>query len=102
MSRTVRGSLGSSRVGHHEDEERDERSSSGRKKRNVERKPTFLSFFKVCSDIFMLFLKKLVISSRNRPISGVIFSLKIGLFAKPQYEISRSLRLENSEGYLSP
>ena len=37
-----------------------------------------------------------------RPISGVIFSLKIGLFAKPQYEISRSLRLENSEGYLSP
>ena len=57
MSRTVRGSLGSSRVGHHEDEERDERSSSGRKKRNVERKPTFLSFFKVCS--FMHFLGKL-------------------------------------------
>lgn len=38
MSRTVRGSLG----GPGDDEER-----SGRKKRNVERKPTFLSFFKV-------------------------------------------------------
>ena len=49
MSRTVRGSLGGDRERHQEDDHREEsvRTSSGRKKRNVERKPTFLSFFKV-------------------------------------------------------
>lgn len=42
MSRTVRGSFGQ------EEEQESSRSSSGRKSRkNVERKPTFLSFFKV-------------------------------------------------------
>ena len=44
MSRTVRGSFGQ----EEEQESSSSRSSSGRKSRkNVERKPTFLSFFKV-------------------------------------------------------
>lgn len=49
MSRTVRGSFGQD--DHHEESSQSTttgRSSSGRKSRkNVERKPTFLSFFKV-------------------------------------------------------
>ena len=51
MSRTVRGSFGQD--DHHEESSQSQtttsgRGSSGRKSRkNVERKPTFLSFFKV-------------------------------------------------------
>ena len=52
MSRTVRGSLGSSsRMAPVDDDEisesRGEKSSGRKSRKNVERKPTFLSFFKV-------------------------------------------------------
>ena len=56
MSRTVRGSFG-------QEDEREERSSSGRKSRkNMERKPTFLSFFKV-------YFEKSMITERDQLIS---------------------------------
>ena len=48
MSRTVRGSLSGDRDRSMADEDGDGRGDGrGKKKRHVERKPTFLSFFKV-------------------------------------------------------